>query len=154
MTTAERNRRAAVLIWSSLLVVTVLLLSRRVAGGFSDSVSAWPCIIVSSLMTLLSGFGWVSFQRTARSLRAERIAAAIAWLPTWLNGLALLPPDSPFARGWLVGIAALSATGMAMSLTSSTREREVVLDNHSLARRACYARISLTTLPCTSVKRK
>jgi hypothetical protein len=137
MTTAERNRRAAVLIWSSLLVVTVLLLSRRVAGGISDIVSAWPCVLVSSLMTLLSGCGWLSFQeQRPTSLRGEAIAAVIAWLPTWLSGLALLPADSPIARGWLVGIASLSAAGIAMSLTSSTRQREVLLDNPSLARRA------------------
>ena len=65
MTSAERNRQAAVLIWSSLIVVTVLLLSRRVAGGIESVVSAWPCVLVSLLATLLSGFGWVSFQQRA-----------------------------------------------------------------------------------------
>ena len=138
MTSAERNRQAAVLIWSSLIVVTVLLLSRRVAGGIESVVSAWPCVLVSLLATLLSGFGWVSFQQRAcvRSPRTEQIAAVVAWLPTWLGGVALLPSDSPLARGWLVGIAALSAAGFALSLTSPTRERGVANEDPSLARRA------------------
>ena len=139
MTSAERNRQAAVLIWSSLIVVTVLLLSRRVAGGIDGIVSAWPCVLVSSLATLLSGFGWVSFQQQAagRSLRTEQIAAVVAWLPTWLSGVALLPSDLPLARGWLFGIAVLSAAGFALSVsTSPARERGVVTDDHSLARRA------------------
>ena len=85
MTSAERNRQAAVLIWSSLIVVTVLLLSRRVAGGIENIASAWPCVLVSLLATLLSGFGWVSFQQRtgAVSPRTEQIAAVVAWLPTW-----------------------------------------------------------------------
>ena len=139
MTSAERNRQAAVLIWSSLIVVTVLLLSRRVAGGIDGIASAWPCVLVSSLATLLSGFGWASFQRRAaeRLLRTERIAAVVSWLPTWLSGVALLPSDSALARGWLFGIAALSAAGLALSVsTSPTRERGVVGEAPSLARRA------------------
>lgn len=109
MTSAERNRQAAVLIWSSLIVVTVLLLSRRVAGGIGNVSSVWPSVLVSSLATLLSGFGWASFQQqtASRSLRTEQIAAVVAWLPTWLSGVALLPSDSTLARGWLFGIAAL-----------------------------------------------
>lgn len=139
MTSAERNRQAAVLIWSSLIVATVLLLSRRVAGGIGGVTSAWPCILVSSLATLLSGLGWASFQQQAagRSLRTEQIAAVMAWLPTWLSGVALLPSDSTLARGWMFGIAALSAAGLAMGIsTSPTRERGVVADDASLARRA------------------
>ncbi len=139
MTTVERNRQAAVLIWSSLIVVTVLLLSRRVAGGIDGIASAWPCVLISSLTTLLSGFGWASFQQQAvgRSLRTEQIAAVVSWLPTWLSGVALLPTDSPLARGWLFGIAALSAAALALSVsTSPTRERGVAAEVHSLARRA------------------
>lgn len=138
MTSAERNRQAAVLIWSSLIVVTVLLLSRRVSGGIGNVSSAWPSILISSLAMLLSGFGWVSFQQRAadRLLRTEQIAAVVAWLPTWLSGVALLPSDSALARGWLFGIAALSAAGLALSVsTSPTRERGVVTEDHSLARR-------------------
>lgn len=121
MTSAERNRQAAIVIWSSLIVVTVLLLSRRLAGGIEGIVSARPCVLVSSLAVLLSGCGWVLFQqRTAgRPFRIEYIAAVVAWLPTWLSGVALLPSDSPLARGWLFGIAALSATGLALSVSTS-----------------------------------
>lgn len=139
MTSAERNRQAAVLIWSSLIVVTVVLLSRRVAGGIDGIASAWPCVLISSLATLLSGCGWASFQQLAvgRSHRTEQIAAVVAWLPTWLSGVALLPADSPLARGWLFGIAALSAAGFMLgSQTSPTRQRGVVAEDHSLARRA------------------
>ncbi|MBC7820967.1 MAG: hypothetical protein IAG10_29125 [Planctomycetaceae bacterium] len=138
MTSAERNRQAAILIWSSLLVVTVLLLSRRVAVGIAVVASAWPSVLVSLLATMLSGLGWVSFQQQSacRSHRAEQIAAVIAWLPTWLSGLALLPADSPLARGWLFGIAALSAAGFALGLTSPTRQRGSASDAPSLARRA------------------
>ncbi len=138
MTNAERNRQAAVLIWSSLIVVTVLLLSRRVAGAIGGIASAWPCILISSLATLVSGFGWVSFQQQAvvSSLHTEQIAAVVAWLPMWLGGLALLPSDSALARGWLFGIAALSAVGLVLSSrTSPTRLRGVVTEDHSLARR-------------------
>lgn len=139
MTNIERNRQAAILIWSSLIVVTVLLLSRRVAGGIDGIASIWPCVLVSSLATLLSSFGWISFQQRAavRSFRTEQIAAAVAWMPTWLSGVALLPSDSAIARGWLFGIAALSAAGLALSVsTSPKRERGVVTEDHSLARRA------------------
>lgn len=139
MTSAERNRQAAVLIWSSLIVVTVLLLSRRVTGGIDGIVSAWPCVLVSSLAALLSSFGWLSFQQQAvvRSLRIEQIAAVVAWLPTWLSGVALLPPDSALARGWLFGIAVLSAAGLALSVsTNPTRERGVVSEEPTVARRA------------------
>lgn len=138
MTSAERNRQAAVLIWSSLIVVTVLLLSRRVAGGIGGIVSVWPSVLVSSLATLLSGFGWASFQQRAagKSFRTERIAAVVAWLPTWLSGVALLPSDSPLARGWLFGIAALSAAGLVLSVsTSPTRQRGVGADDPSLTHR-------------------
>ncbi len=117
MTSAERNRQAAVLIWSSLIVVTVLLLSRRVAGGIEAVASAWPCVLVSFLVTLLSGFGWFAFQQRSDAITpgAEKIGAVVAWLPTWLSGLALLPSESPLARGWLVGIAALSAGGITLT---------------------------------------
>lgn len=128
MTTSERNRQAAVLIWSSLIVVTVLLLSRRVSGGIENIVSVWPCVLVSFLATMLSGFGWMTFRQRigTSSLRTEPIAAVIAWLPTWLSGAALLPSDSALARGWLVGIASLSAVGLVLSSqTSSARPQEV-----------------------------
>ncbi len=139
MMSAERNRQAAVLIWSSLIVATVVLLSRRVNGGIDGIVSAWPCVLVSLVATLLSGGGWVAFQQQAavRSLRIEQIAAVVAWLPIWLSGVALMPSDSPLARGWLFGIAALSAAGLALSVSSNpTRERGVQTDDHSLACRA------------------
>ncbi len=137
MTSAERNRQAAVLIWSSLIVVTVLLLSRRVTGGIESVSSAGPCVLVSSLATMLSGLGWLSFQQRSGSLpkRTEQIAAAVAWLPTWLSGVALLPPDSALARGWLVGIAALSAAGLVLTLTNPTRQRGEVAKDPSLTRR-------------------
>lgn len=137
MTNAERNRQAAVIIWSSLIVVAVVLLSRRVAGGIESVVSVWPCVLVSLFATLLSGFGWISFQHRIGSVspRTEQIAAAIAWLPTWLSGAALLPPDSTLARGWLFGIAALSAAGLLLSLTNPTRERGIVGEGSSLTRR-------------------
>ncbi|MBM3970535.1 MAG: hypothetical protein FJ302_11825 [Planctomycetes bacterium] len=143
MTSAERNRQAAIVIWSSLIVVTVLLLSRRLAGGIEGIVSARPCVLVSSLAVLLSGCGWVLFQqRTAgRPFRIEYIAAVVAWLPTWLSGVALLPSDSPLARGWLFGIAALSATGLALSVsTSPTRLRGGVAGDHSIGFRASEVR--------------
>lgn len=122
MTTAERNRQAAVLIWSSLIVVTVLLLSRRVSGGIENVVSVWPCVLVSFLVTMLSGFGWITFRQRIgiSSLRTDSIAAVIAWLPTWLSGAALLPSDSALARGWLVGIASLSAVVLVLSSQTST----------------------------------
>ncbi len=145
MTSAERNRQAAILIWSSLIVVTVLLLSRRVSGGIENILSAWPCVLVSLFATLLSGFGWVSFQQRngVLSPRTEQIAALVAWLPTWLSGVALLPSDSPLARGWLVGIAALSAAGFALNLTSPTRERGIATEIPSLTRRVSeLARVS------------
>lgn len=138
MMSAERNRQAAVLIWSSLIVVTALLLSRRVAGGIDGIASAWPCVLVSSLATLLSGFGWASFQQQAadRSLRTEYIAAVVAWLPAWLSGVALLPSDSGLARGWLFGIAALSALGMALNVSTSPKcERGVGVDDPSVSLR-------------------
>ena len=130
MTSPERNRQAAVIIWSSLIVVTVLLLSRRAAGGVEAVASVWPCVLVSLLATMLSGLGWISFQQSinAPSARTVQIAAAVAWLPTWLSGVALLPSDSALARGWLVGIAALSAAGFAMSLANPMREQGLFAD--------------------------
>ena len=139
MTRAERNRQAAVLIWSSLIVVAVLLLSRRVTGGIDGVSSAWPCVVVSSLMSLLSSVGWMLFRQCGsveQSLRSVQIAAAVAWLPTCLSGIALLPSDSPLARGWLFGIAALSAVGLALTHTNPTRERGIAVENPSLARQA------------------
>ncbi len=138
MTSAERNRQSAIVIWSSMIAVTVLLLSRRVSGGIENIASAWPCVLVSFLATLLSGFGWLSFQQQAgaTSPRTAQIAAVVAWLPTWLSGLALLPSDSPLARGWLFGIAALSAAGFGLSLASPTRQRGVATEDPLLARRA------------------
>lgn len=138
MTRAERNRQAAVLIWSSLIVVAVLLLSRRVTGGIDGVSSAWPCVVVSSLMSLLSSVGWMLFRQCGsveQSLRSVQIAAAVAWLPTCLSGIALLPSDSPLARGWLFGIAALSAVGLALTHTNPTRERGIAVENPSLTRR-------------------
>lgn len=118
MTSAERSRQAAAWIWTSLIVVTVLLLSRRVAGGIDGATSAWPCLLISSLVTLLSGVGWLAFQQqpSARATRVEQLVAVVAWLPTWLSGVALLPADSAFARGWLFGIAALFGAGIISSL--------------------------------------
>ena len=139
MTRAERSRQAAILIWSSLIVITVLLLSRRVSGGIDGISSAWPCVLVSSLMTCLSCIGWGLFQKRGTvddSLRTVQIAAVVAWLPTCLSGLALLPSDSPLARGWLFGIAALSAAGLVLTHTSPTRQRGIAMENPSLACRA------------------
>lgn len=136
MTSTERNQQAAVLIWSSLIVVTVLLLSRRVAGSIDGRVSAWPCLLVSSLVTLLSGVGWLAFQQgiAVRSPRAEQIAAVIAWFPPWLSGVALLPSDSAFARGWLFGIAAFCAAILALTQLCPKRERgQIAPEVHALS---------------------
>lgn len=124
MTSAERSRQAAAWIWTSLIVVTVLLLSRRVAGGIDGATSAWPCLLVSSLVTLLSGVGWLAFQQqpSARITRAEQLVTVVAWLPTWLSGVALLPADSAFARGWLFGIAALFGAGIISSLQARPQQ--------------------------------
>lgn len=137
MTGAERNRQAAIFIWSSLIIATVLLLSRRVAGGIDAISSHWPCLIVSLLATCLSGFGWVSFQRQSGhgSIRGEQFAAVVAWLPGWLAGIALLPSDSPLGRGWLFGIAALSAAGIAFTYRHSGQELTAMNNTLSSSRR-------------------
>lgn len=137
MTSAERNRQTAILIWSSLIVVTVLLLSRRMVSGIDAVPSAWPSVLVTLFATLLSGLGWFSFQQefAIRTSRTGLIAAMVAWLPTWLSGVALLPSDSPVARGWLVGIAALSAAGIALNLASPIRPSASMTEDHRLANR-------------------
>jgi hypothetical protein len=139
MTTAERNRQTAVLIWSSLVVVTVLLLSRRVAGGIVGVTSVWPCLLVSLLATLFSGLGWISFQQqpSSRPLRTQQIAVVLAWLPTWLSGIALLPSESPLACGWLFGIAALSGAGLTLSMKTSWTGNPTGVTRPEAHRRAC-----------------
>lgn len=141
MTTTDRNRQAAMLIWSSLIGTAVLLCSRRWTGAINEVSSPWPCVLVSSVSVLLSGLGWISFQQSpvARSPRSARVAVVVAWLPTWLGGLALLPSDSPIARGWLLGIAALSGVGLlvtqctlpALARKETDAQRVRVPDDHT-----------------------
>lgn len=154
MTRAERNRQAAVLIWSSLIVVTVLLLSRRVSGGIAAVSSAWPSVIASSLMTLLSSVGWLLFRQrgntVGESLRTIQIAALVAWLPACLSGIALLPSDSPVARGWLFGLAALSAAGFALTHTSPMRPREIAVEHPALVRPANDSERPDNDIPATT----
>jgi len=111
MSSSERQRHsAAMLIWTGAIVTTTVLFSRRLAGEFSLS-SAWPAIFVSAASSILSLTAWGLFHRDRTSmseLRRDRMVAFVAWLPTWLSGLAVAPVNSPLAQGWLIGIALIS----------------------------------------------
>ena len=111
MSSSERQRHsAAMLIWTGVIVTTTVLFSRRIAGEFSLS-SAWPAIFVSSASSILSLTAWGLFHRDRTSMsepRRDRMVAFVAWLPTWLSGLAVAPVTSPLAQGWLIGIALIS----------------------------------------------
>ena len=111
MSSSERQRHsAAMLIWTGVIVTTTVLFSRRVAGEFSLT-SAWPAVFVSLISTTLSLTAWGLFHRVRNSvaeMRRDRLIAFVAWLPTWLSGLAVAPVSSPFAQGWLIGVALLS----------------------------------------------
>ena len=118
MPRAERNRSpVAVALWSGLIVATTVLLSRRMAGELSPPTSAWPAVLTSSFATILSLTAWAFCQRTRMLLteaRVEWLAASVAWCPTWLCGLAVAPANSTLAQGWLIGVALLSASLLAL----------------------------------------
>ena len=111
MTSSERQRHsAAMLIWTGVIVTTTVLFSRRVAGELSPT-SVWPAVFVSLVSTTLSLAAWGLFHRVRSSvtdLRRDWLVAFLAWLPTWLSGLAIAPVESPFAQGWLIGVALLA----------------------------------------------
>jgi hypothetical protein len=117
MTSSERQRRsAAMLIWTGAIVATTVLFSRRIAGEFSPT-SIWPAVLVSAITTTLSLMAWGLFHRVRSSivdLRRDWLVAFVAWLPTWLIGLAVAPMSSPIAQGWLIGIAMLSGGFFAL----------------------------------------
>ena len=117
MTSSERKRHsAAMLLWTGVIVMTTVLFSRRVAGELSPN-TVWPSVVVSTLVATLSLTAWGLFHRVRSSvtdLRRDWLIAALAWLPTWLSGLAVAPVNSPFAQGWLIGIALLAGGVLAV----------------------------------------
>jgi hypothetical protein len=135
---AARCRRAAIVLWSSLILVAVLLLSRRWADGILPPNSVWPLIFVSSMSSLFSCLGWVLFQigheAPSQEARVEMVAGRVAWLSSWLGGIALLPAESSLAFGWLLGIAFVSAGFFALtarrpqSLPTGEKVRDATVD--------------------------
>ncbi len=111
MSSSERQRHsAAILIWTGVIVTTTVLFSRRMAGEFSLA-SAWPTVFVSLISTTLSLTAWGLFhgvRSAVADMRRNWLIAFVAWLPTWLSGLAVAPVSSPFAQGWLIGVALTS----------------------------------------------
>jgi hypothetical protein len=124
MTTDDRKRQTAILIWSGLIVATVLLLSRRLSGHIANLQSSGPTLLISSFATLLSGFAWLVFPqpRLGSSVsRATWIAGAVAWVPTWLAGVAVMPNGSALATGWLMTLALLSGTMLVLTSQATGR---------------------------------
>ena len=117
MSSSERQRHsAAMLIWTGVIVTTAVLFSRRVAGEFALT-SAWPSIFVSLISTALSLTAWGLFHRVriaVADMRRDRLIAFVAWLTTWLSGLAVAPLSSPLSQGWLIGVALISGGLLAL----------------------------------------
>ena len=115
----NRFRQTAALLWSGLILSAVLILSRRAANGFVPPFSSWPLIVVTGPIAGLSVLAWLGFrlgQRSeVRSRQTDWIAGTLTMLPTILSGIGLLPAQSPFAIGWLLGLAGLLVTSVIMA---------------------------------------
>ena len=103
-------------IWSCLLLIAVLILSRKTAGAFRDEVSELAALLVALFATGLSLTAFVLFQSARfRNLQnTGRIAAGVVTLvPPMVLGIALAPTDSTVAAGCLA-ILFLVASGAVL----------------------------------------
>lgn len=125
----ETRLQVATWLWCAAIVMTAVLLSRRVSGELSPT-SAAPAILVSLFVASLCLVAWAFFQsvqRWAFDTRAELLVALVSWAPAWLAGFAVCPTNSSFGHGWLVSVAILVAVALGTTGRWSAFRRHVAV---------------------------
>jgi hypothetical protein len=115
---------------TALILLTVVVVSRRMSGGFHSEVSAAvPCLVatLAVFFSLAALALWASAAAPIASTRARLGAAALTVLPPLALGLSLWTSASAFVGGYLAAVTMASLVG-AISIADAT-------DGFSLARR-------------------
>jgi hypothetical protein len=147
---AERRRQPAnfrkvfaLATQTALILLTVVVVSRRVSHAFQSPVStAVPCFAatLASLFSLAALALWTSACTPIASTRARALAAALAVVsPPVALGLSLWMSPSPFVGGYLGAVAMASLVG-ALAIADATA-------GFSLANRARFALFQVSPKP-------
>ncbi len=116
----DEQRNLATTIWSGLIVIAVVLISRRLGGYFSEGLSVPAACFVTTLLTGISLLAHLVFQLAERpsasrcaSNRRGRISIGLTTLvPPFAIGIALLPDEPSGAIPYLATLFVLAATAM------------------------------------------
>ncbi len=94
---------SATAIWTSLIVITVVVLSRKVAGAFQDQLPTNVACLITLLATVLSLTASTLFQiQSQERAKTTRIVTGIVTLvPPMTLGVTLLPSNSILAVTFL-----------------------------------------------------
>ena len=99
-------------IWSGLIVIAIVVLSRRAAGAFQDSLSpALACTIafIATMASLVANAVFQSVRRVDSRKRIGVIAGIVTLVPPTVLGIVVLPQQSSLATAFLVSLFVLAS---------------------------------------------
>ncbi len=113
----DRGLELATALWSGLLIVAAVLVSRRLSGALTGQLSSLATSVIATGTTGLSLSAYLLFQWTGRSAvsRPARIAAGVVTLvPPFALGIVLLPGHSPVATSYLLTLLLFSSAAVVV----------------------------------------
>jgi hypothetical protein len=117
---AELRAAFAISVWSTIALIAVVLISRRVEGAYtSPSGALLPCVTASlaSLFSLVAQFLWNGENASMPSRRGQIVAAAVTVIAPLGIGAALWNFDSIAAGGYLIALATMTCVAAAVIAT-------------------------------------
>ena len=108
--TKDRREVLATAIWTSLVVVAVVVVSRKLAGAFSQELPASAVCLLTTLATALSLAAHFLFQSVRRTASRQRpfsvvvVTGVVTLIPPFALGIALLPAHSIVATSYLAAL--------------------------------------------------
>ena len=131
--TKECQTALATAIWSSLIVIAVVLTSRKLAGALTEQLSATVACLATTLAMGLSLFANCllhSVRRPDSPTHAQIAAGVVTLVPPFALGIALLPGRFPMAVSYLVTLFVFASASMlvigesSIFRSSATRARD------------------------------
>ena len=120
--TKECQTALATAIWSSLIVIAVVLTSRKLAGALTEQLSATVACLATTLAVGLSLFANCllhSVRRADSPTHAQIAAGVVTLIPPFALGIALLPGRSPMAVSHLATLFVFTSAAMLVIGESS-----------------------------------
>jgi hypothetical protein len=111
-------------IWSVEIIMAAVLLSRRLAGGFTSPSNGWMACAAATVAVLFSVVAFRGSRRLRRGAVADGLAVFATLVPPFTMALPLLPVVATVAVWYLVGLFSFSFMALLSIILTERSEAE------------------------------